>query len=302
MSYNIKTVAELTGIPRNTLLAWERRYSVVSPDREDNGYRLYTDEDVERLKAIKGLVDAGHRVSEAIRLLERDQVPASPGRVGEEEGVEALKAALTDALLAFDRAGADELRRRMTLLPFESLIQDIYLPVMCDIGELWEAGQATVAQEHFASAFVREQLIGMLQNLASGPRGGRRVLCAGLEGEDHELGLLGVAVRMALRGWRVTYLGANLPLEELATVAWEHRPELVCQSVVRPRDKGELLAYGHSLRQRCPPECLVVIGGAGVSGLASNSARGLMFAPTFQDLIQVLDAPVKKGRGGGRGK
>lgn len=296
MAYNIKTVAELTGIPRNTLLAWERRYGVVSPGREDNGYRLFSDEDIARLKRIKSLVDQGHRVSEAIRLVERDSLPAHAAPVDEPSQLDALRDRLLEALLNYDRTAADDLRRRLSLLPFESAIEEVYLPVMCEVGERWEAGTVSVAQEHFASAFVREQLVGMLQSLAAGPRTGRHVLCAGLEGEDHELGLLAVAVRLALRGWRVTYLGANLPVEELSALAWEQRPELICQSAVRERPTADLLAYGHALRQRCPPGTLVALGGASFGSLREKSSSGLLFAASFQDLVGALDSGPRRGR------
>ena len=76
MGYRIKTVSELTGISRATLLAWERRYGVVSPDRQDNGYREYSDEDVACLQSIRRLKDQGYKVSEAIAIIEEARAAA----------------------------------------------------------------------------------------------------------------------------------------------------------------------------------------------------------------------------------
>ena len=77
MGYRIKTVAALTGIPRSTLLAWERRYALIDPDRQGNGYREYSEMEVARLQAVKRLIDEGYKVSEALSLVEAPP-PAVP--------------------------------------------------------------------------------------------------------------------------------------------------------------------------------------------------------------------------------
>ena len=114
MGYRITTVSRLTGIPRNTLLAWERRYNLVSPQRQENGYRAYSDADVDYLRTIKQLVDSGYRISEAITLID-ERSPAVTGRpasVPSQRDFEGLRSTLLDALLSFDRAAAEGCAQR----------------------------------------------------------------------------------------------------------------------------------------------------------------------------------------------
>jgi DNA-binding transcriptional MerR regulator len=288
MSYRIRTVVEMTGIPRNTLLAWERRYGLPTPDRTDGGHRVYSDSDVQILMRLRELLGRGHRIGEAVELLRRN---AEPER-GNAEGTAPItqhRDALKAALLAFDRARADEAYHRISSYALRRVIDDALLPVLREVGDAWHAGEVSIAQEHFATTFIREQLITMLSRLESGPVGGPLAVCAGYPGEPHEIGLLSVAVKLALRGWRVTYLGADLPLEELAGVLLTRDAELICQSILTPRDPKELTSYAARLLKLAPPKTLIAIGGPGVQGMEHETRGRLLFCTQFQDLMDRVD-------------
>jgi len=269
--YRISTVSEMTGIPRNTLLAWERRYNLLSPDRTESGYRTYSDEDVAKLRQIKEWLDQGYKISEAIALLRRTEAPSEVLPEDQDEAVAEVCRALRDRLLAFDRTGAESMRRRLVLFSFERSIDGVYLPLLREIGDLWHRGEATVAQEHFASAFCREQLTAMLHSLGAGPEGGPLVVCAGIPKELHELGLLATAVKLALRGCRVSYLGADLPREDLAKVARDQGAALVCQSAVQ-RDPDEILEHARALHDLLG-DIPLAIGGAATKDLEDPDPR-----------------------------
>jgi MerR family transcriptional regulator, light-induced transcriptional regulator len=287
MAYRIRSIVEMTGIPRNTLLAWERRYGVPTPSRTPGGHRVYSEADLDLLRRLKELLDQGHRIGEAVALLRRNAEPERAHATA--APIDQQRRELLDALLAFDRTRADEAYHRAGSHALRRVIDEVLLPLLREVGDGWHRGEVSIAQEHFASAFVREQLITMLNRLESGPPGGPAAVCAGYPGERHEIGLLAVAVKLALRGWRVTYLGADLPIEELADVILTRKAELICQSVFAPRSRPELEAYAGRLLRLVPRDTLVALGGPGVAALADESTDRILFAPRFEDLVDRVD-------------
>ena len=288
MAYRIRSVVEMTGIPRNTLLAWERRYGVPTPGRTQGGHRVYSDDDVALLMRLKELLGRGHRIGEAVELLRKN---AEPERANADAiaPIEQHRKELLEALIAFDRATADNVYHRVGSYAIRRVIDEVLIPIQREVGDRWHAGEVSVAQEHYATAFIREQLITMLNRLESGPVGGPVAVCAGYPGEGHELGLLAVAVKLALRGWRVAYLGADLPLEELAGVLLSRKAELICQSILQPQDLRELKKYAGRLLRMVPESTLVALGGPGVTHLKQDSTDRLLFCPTFDDLVEQVE-------------
>ena len=283
MSYRIKRVAHLTGINPATLRAWERRYRLISPRRTDSGYRLYSDEDVAILSRIKRLTDEGLTIGEAIELVRRSAQSVPPGAGGGQ--LSDVRAALRDSLLLLDRRGAQAAYERASHLPSERRAEELLLPVLREIGDLWEHGEAGVAEEHFATAFVREKLAAMLEELGSGAAGGPEAVCAGVPDDLHELGLMAAAVRLAANGWRVVYLGANVPMDELRRVLHDRRPALLCTSVVNPLAAERARRLAAELRTAAPRGTSVVIGGRGVpAGLAPP--EGVRLATSMADLLR----------------
>ncbi len=281
MVYRIKSVERLTGLSRSTITAWERRYGLLEPRKDDSGYRVYTEADVAFLLRVKRHVEEGFQIQEAIALARDRVVPVTPDvRPGE-----ATLDALYTRLLAFDRAGADAEHARVADLPFRTRLEDVYRPLLVRVGEEWEAGKATIAQEHFVSAFCREQLVGVLRSLDHGPADGPVAVCAGIPHEPHELGLLMVASHLAMRGNRVVYMGADLPTEELAAWVEDHGADLVIQSSVAPPSPEAVLAHVRTLRDRLPARALLVVGGPGVGPIRTEAIPGVLLCPTMDDLL-----------------
>lgn len=264
MTYRIKRVAQLTGINPATLRAWERRYGLVAPGRTDSGYRLYSDEDVAMLARIKALVDDGLTIGEAIGRVARVGDPAPAEAAG--ALVHEARFRLLEALVAYDRRAAVDAYEAVAALPPARRVQEVLIPVMHDVGDLWERGEAGVCEEHFASAFVREKLMGILASLDSGTARGPEAVCAGMPGERHEFGLLAAAVHLTVRGWRVVYLGLEVPLAEIRRVLHARRPALFCTSVVNRVPAGEFRQMVRALRDAAPAETEVLVGGRGAPG------------------------------------
>ena len=265
MGYRIKTVAELTGVGRNTLLAWERRYSIVSPDRMSNGYRSYSEDDVAKLVAVKRLVDDGLKVSEAVsRIREKDAVVEVEPQRPVQGGLTGMRAEMLERLCAFDRAGALQVLSRMPYTSYRMQLNLLYKPILRELGEGWLQGRVSVAQEHFASGFCREQIQGMLVALDLGPATGPGVVLAGFPGDSHELPLLIVATQLALRGQRITWLGADVPADDLALAVEAGNARMACISVVLLRTVGVVEHFTRALRNALPDSVRLVLGGPGL--------------------------------------
>lgn len=293
MSYRVKTVSQLTGIPRPTLLAWERRYGITSPDRTGSNYRVYTDDDVLLLRRLKALVDRGHPIGEAVAIARADRSPApGPSTTAVEIPVDpgrGLSDALFGALSAYDRAATDHLGRQLATLPFQRALDEVLMPLLSQTGTSWADGRISIAQEHFISGWCREQMVSVFHALGGGPSQGPLAVCAMVPGDAHELGLLAVGIRLALDGWRVNWLGTELPVEELREHVRVTRPDLVCLSTMLAPPRDALL-HAQDLRREAPSETLVALGGRAATGLPSDPRPGLLVRPTLDALRADLPA------------
>ena len=226
-SYPIRAVARLTGLSLDTLRAWERRYQVVTPLRDDRG-RLYDDRDVERLKQLARLVDEGHAIGSIAKL-----PPAALARLDDRQLSPPRAAATVDltalvrAMKHYDLSAVESLlNRHAALLPADALIFSVILPILREAGSRWETGAIRPAQEHLVSATVRSVLGALLRTMPPATADDAMVF-ATLAGERHELGLLSAAVLAAQAGHRVTYLGPDVPATDVVHAVNTVKPSTV---------------------------------------------------------------------------
>ncbi|MBN2799891.1 MAG: MerR family transcriptional regulator [Deltaproteobacteria bacterium] len=281
MSYWIHDVSQRTGIPKNTLIAWERRHGLVMPARTEGGYRLYTDEDVALIFRIKELLNAGYRISAAAQLVRSEPQGAAPTpRVSERE---LLRQSALSSLLSFNRVSADLAVRALAAVPPQQMLEEVYLPLLQETGERWEAGQISVVQEHFVSAWCREHILALASRLSPGAPDAPEAICATPPGEQHEFGLLAAAFHLAAAGYRVIYLGADVPAAQLLELARTRQPAIVALSAVVDRDPVSLRDCGRRLLAALPPTSTVMIGGRAAEAAAQLSEERLRlggWAPT----------------------
>lgn len=267
MSYQIKMMSDMLGIPKNTLIAWERRYQIVDPSRTPSGYRVYSDEDLVRLRRVQSLLDQGYKVGEACRIVLEENVhvlpltPPAPLPETDRAALASVKEDLKVRLLAFDRDGADRVVGRLVMVPIEQVIDEVYFPLLRDVGQGWELGRITVVQEHYVTAYCREKLLVLLNSVRATSSTAPEIVCATPPGEQHELGLLALALRLALRGFRVTYLGTNVPTAELVAHLNARAPAALCLSMVHSRPPSEMMAYAKELRSKVSAQVRIAIGG-----------------------------------------
>ena len=296
MGYWTNTVAEMTGIPKNTLIAWERRYGLVTPERTGSGYRIYSDEDVAVLTRVKELIDSGYRISEVIRILERgpSDTPTLLDEAGKEgdTGLDLARRSLLERLLAFDLAGAEALSKLLVTTPFETLLDEVYLPLLHDVGARWEQGTATVAQEHLVSGWCRERILAMARSVEPSSERAPEAICATAAGEHHEFGALGVAFHLANRGYRILYLGTDVPSEELLDLIHTRRPAIVALSAVLARPDLDLVAFGQRVLQALGPVGRVLIGGRAADGLERHSSGRLLLGARAAEIVKSSAPPL----------
>ena len=218
--YPIRAVAKLTGVPIDTLRAWERRHSAVTPIRDDRG-RMYSDADIARLRLLRGAVERGHSIGRVAGLTDaqlRHLAAAGASAVSEVDPTRRTPidtAALTAALQKYDATAIDQqISRLASVLPPLELLRDVLMPVLTQVGDDWHRGPARIAHEHLMSSTTRN-ILGSFLRLYARPEASPRLLFATLSGERHEIGTLGAAMLAASSGLGVAYLGPDLPAREI---------------------------------------------------------------------------------------
>jgi MerR family transcriptional regulator, light-induced transcriptional regulator len=250
----IGELARRTGVATELLRAWERRYGLFTPERTAGGYRLYSDDDVQRVRRMRELLGTGLSAAEAARQAASE--PPAPAVVSPAPAASAeLRRALEQlddaaAHAAFDRLLADYSTR--------AVLGDVVLPLLHELGAGWERGQISVAQEHFASNLLRGRLLGLARGWDRGS--GLRAVLACPPGERHDLGLVIFGLSLRELGWRITFLGADTPLDTIVETVERLEPEALVLAVT---DSARLEGVADTVGRLRDAGTAVWVGGAG---------------------------------------
>jgi len=265
----IGELSRRVGVPVESLRAWERRYGLLDPSRTQGGFRLYGEDDVARVLAMRANLERGLFAAEAARLALADDVgdePAAPGPVVDADELAA-------ALDRFDEAGAQRaLDSLLAALTLDVVLRDVLLPYLHELGERWERGEVSVAQEHFASNLIRGRLMSLARSWDRGM--GPRALLACVEGERHDLPLVCFGLALRGHGWRISYLGADTPIASLAEALRTLAPDAV---VVSGTVRGAFGATAAKLRKIALDAPLFVAGAAADEAVARR-VRGTLLS------------------------
>jgi DNA-binding transcriptional MerR regulator/methylmalonyl-CoA mutase cobalamin-binding subunit len=279
----MRVVTRRTGLSADLLRAWERRHEVVKPSRSGGGRRLYSDEDIQRLRLLYRATLAGRNIGQVAELsknalaqLVQQDVEADATAKRVSEGLQESELItptstsdyLRDCVLAVERldaAGLDATIRRAALaLPWKALLERLVVPLLERMGTGWRQGSLRPVHGHLASVVLRRFLDRVIE-MASSPLAAAHLVVATPAGQVHEFGALIVAATAAVEGWRVTYLGADLPAEDIAEAAVRTRPQAVGLSVVFPAGDPTLVDELRRLRARLPKRVALVVGGTASS-------------------------------------
>jgi DNA-binding transcriptional MerR regulator/methylmalonyl-CoA mutase cobalamin-binding subunit len=276
--FSIKAASRLTGLTPHAIRAWERRYGVVTPGRDSNNRRFYLEGDIERLALLQKATCAGHPISqiagyskeELQDIVGRMNVIDLPSRrVPEVRPAGDLTlvrdyAVYVDGVLAAVE-GMDRKSLEDTLLTAETeigrnaLLEQVVIPLMEKVGDLWRKGDLRISHEHMATQAVRTFLGTLLASQKTFP-GAPHVVVTTPSDQVHELGALSAAVTAASEGWNVTYLGPSLPSEEIAGAVAYNGSKALILSLIYPESDPLVTRELRKLR-RYVPALPILVGG-----------------------------------------
>ena len=260
----IGELSRRVGVSADLLRAWERRYGLLAPARTDGGFRLYDEADEQRIRRMLGLLSTGISAAEAARLaLAEPEQRSGPG-AGGDALPEPVGDDLRRALDGFDEAAAHAaFDRLLATFALETVLRDGVLPYLHDFGERWLRGDASIAQEHFASALLRGRLLGLARGWGTGH--GPLGLLACVPGDQHDLGLICFGLALRSHGWRITFLGPDTPVATITELTRLLRPTLVILTVTLASQAADSQAGLAELAGAAP---LAVAGGGANSSFA----------------------------------
>lgn len=296
----INYVAKRTGLSIHAIRVWERRYNAVTPHRNEGNRRLYSDLEINRLRMLAQLSNAGHTISrianlkqeeleEMVRELNKSNIggvmPSFTFGKNVDEFLESAKAAvvsLNDANLEIILSEAKFNLSRPVLL--EKLVG----PLMTWIGEQWESGEIRIGHEHMASGVVRDFLstLRMVEDL---PNDAPVIVVTTPSGQAHEIGALLAATVASSMGWCDVYLGPNLPAQEIANVAINRKAPVIALSICMFMANSRVLLELEELRKFVGDNIPIVAGGRGANRIQSQLKEiGILYLDSFPEFRDYL--------------
>jgi methanogenic corrinoid protein MtbC1 len=260
----IAAVERDTGLSKDTLRIWERRYGFPRPLRDAQGERVYPADQVEKLRLLKRLMDHGHRPGKlvgldlgALHALGERPVPAEAAR-------SAVIAPYWELLVAHDVRGLRrQLGQAMVALGLERFVVEHVAAMNVAVGEAWMRGDISVAQEHVYTEAV--QLV-LRQGVGSLPGGDSpRVLLGTLPQEPHGLGLLMAEAMLVLHGCHCIALGTRVPLQDLVTAMRLTGADILALSFSGSYPAAQAAAALQELRRALPEPCALWVGGSNLA-------------------------------------
>lgn len=310
--FTIKAAANRSGLTPFVIRAWERRYDVVKPIRTASNQRRYTAAHVARLTKLRQIVDAGYRIGDIVTLSEDElddllqhiqptksaratvfPTPAKTAFSNDYEGsMIPAESYIQRALRCIDEMDATcleaYLSRASISMSQVTFLEQVILPLAKEIGNRWHSGIIRISQEHMATWVIRTVLSGLLRSHR--PTGNSpQMVVTTPAGQRHEIGALAVALSSAHCGWNVTYLGPDLPAEEIAATALRLQAEAVALSIVYPADDPLLPGELQRLRNLLPSSVSILIGGAAAISYQSKlKSINILRLETLADFRETL--------------
>ncbi|MBI3356409.1 MAG: cobalamin B12-binding domain-containing protein [Nitrospirae bacterium] len=298
-THRIHRVAKLTGLSKDVIRVWERRFGLLKPTRGANRYRNYSDEDVALLRYLKEQLDAGGSIGELSKwgreeLLSRAR--ASAPRVSFVDNTfTRLLRELLSTLNPFNRVIFEKrLNGAVAVVPFEEALHGILLPLQEQVGQLWHENHIDVAIEHYVTKQIQQKIFSAMNQLPVAEFGAK-VVVACPPGEEHDIAALTVAYRCRVRGCRVYYLGANVPVASLANLCGAVRPDLTIISFPLTLSNDKASELVQTLTREVIPTSPVAVGGHGALAMRDVFKRShIEVLEDFAELDHKLDRLMRQ--------
>ncbi len=266
VTYSIKLVAQQTGLSAHVIRIWEKRYGIIKPGRSGTGRRRFNDEDISRLRLLGRLTRLGHRIGDLAeasseQLMALGGEKTGPGGASPDQ-VPLLVREAVEAVRALDAQRLEEVLERSAITYGQhGYLERVVSQLAGRLGEDWRAGTLSAAHEHMASQVIRTHLLrhtGTQREDLSAPL----IVSTTPAGQHHELGSAIVAAGARDLGWRVLYLGPNLPAADIAGAVLQRSAALVALSIVHPGDDPVVGKELQVLRELLPASVGILVGGA----------------------------------------
>ncbi len=238
MNYSIAQAERLTGIKAHTLRIWERRYDFLVPERTETNIRYFSDAQLRKLINVSILLKNNYRIS-SIAGMSEDLIHSKVGEflsLEDTENEEVIKALIL-SMLIMDEGEFNRIFNRLVLRSgLMYTITDVIYPLLGQVGVLWGTNKVLPAQEHFISNLIRQKIISAMESLPQPGENAGKIIFFLMEQETHEIGLLLGAYLAKDLGWKVYYLGQNVPSDDIAMTVELLEPDLLMTMFVAARD------------------------------------------------------------------
>jgi DNA-binding transcriptional MerR regulator len=304
--YTIKTLCAQTGVLAVTVRAWERRYGLLSPQRAENRYRLYSERDIATLMWVKERADHGISISSAVREFQSlvtsgkpvetkiSMASAAPQRKTNTPPAEYAKR-LYQALIAHDDASANQIWIEFSdSFTLSDIWESILVPVLVEIGEAWYTHKIRITTEHIASAFIRGKLHALFHHLPN-HRSRHFILIGCAPDEQHEISSLMLAILMRDRGHHVEYLGPDIPLDDLVDYARHERPRMIILTAMSEESALEMTRMP-ALLASLKPVPLFIFGGRAFIQQPKliEKIKGIYAGDRLNDAVSIAENYLKE--------
>ena len=290
---SISETERRTGISRETLRIWERRYGFPAPARNAAGDRLYPPDQVQRLRLLRRLIDAGHRPGQVVGAGHAESVASAPASElrSEAQPADPAHAPFIAQLRGNDLRGLRHtLERELLKRGLGGFLQTLLAPLIGSVGAAWAAGELAIYEEHLFAEMVDNLLVQAIQRVPEPPfLQGARVLLATVPGEAHGLGLRMAQALLVLEGAQVLSLGLQTPVADIAAAARRCQSHIVALSFSPSAPDRLVSASVRSLRRQLDATTAIWVGGS-APALASLAEPGVRVLGSLGDIAPALQA------------
>ena len=293
---NIGAVERDTGLGKDTLRVWERRYGFPQPLRDANGERLYSSEQVERLRLIKRLMDQGHRPGKLFLASEEDLLLLAGASKPTERAATTDDQSIVSQILALIKAHDVQglrhaLNQAMMRQGLHHFVLDTVVPLNRTVGEAWMRGELEVFEEHLYSEQMKSLLRQAISSLPNNTNGRPRILLTTVPEESHALGLLMVEALLTLDGATCISLGTQTPLLDIRQAAEAHGADIVGLSFSSAFASRQIAPVLNQLRELLPASIELWAGGAGMEKI--QAIERVSAFPTLEDALAALQLKAR---------
>jgi MerR family transcriptional regulator, light-induced transcriptional regulator len=303
ITVSISAVERDTGLSKDTLRVWERRYGFPVPERDAFGERAYPLAQIEKLRVIKRLLDAGHRPGRVVSMdidalyTLGESLLAAPQRISKDPASD-LRSYM-DRIKAHDVEGLRRALQQATMrLGLAEVVCNVIAPLNVMVGDAWMRGQLEVFEEHMYTESVGHILRQAIGNAGMDSAASPRVLLTTFPQEPHGLGLLMVQAMLSLEGVHCISLGTQTPILDIVLAATAHRADIVALSFTAGQNPNYVINGLEELRQKLSPKLQIWVGGscpvvyrkpiAGVMAMSDLQGLGGQVRQWRADSVQTL--------------